>query len=507
MKKKYTLMLCFCLVTCFLFGQASQNNKVLKVGVESDIDMLSPWESGFAVTSKIFWNVLETLVTFEEQSNTIKPNLAISWEASDKNRIWTFKLREGVKFHDGSSLTADDVVASATLFSELKAKAEKIDPLTVRFTLPEPHSGFLNRLVDIMYGIASARNIDEYKSLEKVGRPEEFIPIGTGPFKFSHYEKGKEIVLESFSDYWQGAPKIDKLVYQIIPDNESRLIALERGEIDLIDVIYPADLPRVMKNSALKVESLFGLNVCFIAINTTRKPLDNIKIRQALNMAIDKTRLVRLFYFGSYGVPTNRVLSPAFWRYNILSNPGIYQVAEAKKILAEEGYENGFSLELLCIPRARPYLPDPRGVAEEIKRQLAAIAVDISINMPATYPEYDLIAKEGNYDLSLAGWIDVTGDPDYTLASLLSSKASIYNESHWSNELFDKKLQQARELAHNNIEGRIRLYNEAEKIFQDEAPWIPLAHTKILIIHNQKVKNIIFYPSSMISYHKAILPD
>ncbi len=507
MKKKFTLAICFCLFAYFLYAQSSQNNKVLKVGVESDIDILSPWESGFAVTSKIFWNVFETLVTFEEESNKIKPNLAISWEVNDKNRIWTFKLREGVKFHDGSSLTADDVVASANLFSELNAKAEKIDPLTVRFILPEPHSGFLNRLVDIMCGIASARNIDEYKSLRKVGRLEEFIPIGTGPFKFSQYEKGKEIVFESFSDYWQGAPKIFKLVYRIIPDNKSRLLALEKGEIDIMDVIYPADLPRVMKNPDLKVESLFGMNVCFIAINTTRKPLDNIRIRHALNMAIDKGRLVRKFYFGSYGVLTNRVLSPAFWRYNILSNPGIYQVTKAKEILAEAGYENNLSLELLCIPRARPYLPDPRGVAEEIKSQLTTIGVNVSINMPATYPEYDLIAKEGDYDLTLAGWIDVTGDPDYTLASLLSGKGSIYNESHWSNELFDRKLQQARELSHNNIKGRIKLYDEAEKIFQDEAPWIPLVHTKILIIHHQRVKKIVFYPSSMISYYKVILDD
>jgi len=129
------------------------------------------------------------------------------------------------------------------------------------------------------------------------------------------------------------------MVYHIIPDNKARLSALEKGEIEVIDVIFPADLPRINKNQNLKVESIFGMNVCFIAINTTRKPLDNIKVRQALNMAVDKSKLIRMFYYGGYGVPTNRVLSPAFWRYNILSKPVKYQPALAKKMLAEAGFE------------------------------------------------------------------------------------------------------------------------------------------------------------------------
>lgn len=505
MRNKSLIALLFLLSAYLLTAQTVQKDKVLNIGVESDIDMLSPWESGYAVTAKIFWNVVEPLITFEEKSTRIKPHLATSWKVSDDNRIWIFKLREGVKFHNGSSLTADDVVASASLFYEFKAKVEKIAPLTVQFTLPEPHSGFLYRLADIMYGIAPASNIVEYKDMQKGGMLKDFIPIGSGPFKFSQWEEGKQIVLESFADYWQGSPRIKKMIYHIVPDNKARLSALEKGEIDVIDVIFPADLPRINSNAKLKIESIFGMNVCFIAINTIHTPLDNIKVRKALNLAVDKNQLIRKFYYGGYGIPTNRVLSPAFWRYNILSKPAKYQPALAKKMLAEAGYGEGLSLELLCIPSARPYLPDPKGVAEEIKKQLAEVGVDINIKIPPSYPEYDLIAKEGNYDLSLAGWIDVTGDPDYTLKSLLSGKDTAYNESHWQNELFDKKLQQARETPLKNARDRIRLYNEAEKIFQDEVPWIPLVHTKILVIHNRKVNGVIFYPSSMISYHNVRL--
>jgi len=505
MKNRLILTLLFCLFTFLLFAQSKQNERVLKVGVESDIDVLGPWESAFAVNAKIFWNILEPLVTFEEKSTKIKPNLATSWKVSNNNRTWIFKLNGAVKFHNGNSLIADDVVASASLFQDFKGKVEKVDRLTVRFILPEPHSGFLHTLVDITYGIAPSWNINEYKVLKKLDRLEDFIPIGSGPFKFSRWERGKKIILESFADYWQGAPWLKNVVYKVIPNNDERLSALEKGEIDVIDVVSPADLPRVRKNPNLRIISIYGMNICYIAMNTTHKPLDNIKVRRAINMAVDKKRLIIMFYYGGYGVPTNRVLSPAFWKFRLSSEPEIYRPAAAKKFLTEAGYDKSLSLKLLCIPIARPYLPDPKGVAEEIKRQLADIGVKVHLTIPPTYTDYDYLLRKGDYDLVLEGWIDVTGDPDYTLSSLLSGKESTYNDSHWHNQLFDEKLQAARELPISEIKARKRLYDEAQSIFQEEAPWIPLFHTKIFVIHNHRVKGIIFYPSSMLSYHKVRL--
>ena len=505
MKNKLTLALLFFLLACPLLAQTKQNDRVLKVGVESDLDVLGPWESEFTVNAKIFWNVLEPLVTLEEKSTKIKPYLATSWKASNNNRTWLIKLREGVKFHDGSGLTADDVVASVSLFQEFEGKAEKVDRFTVRFALPEPNSGFLHKLSHIKYAIASLKTVSQYKLLQKEGRLEEFMPMGSGPFKFSHWEKRKQIILESFPDYWQGSFWLEKLIYKIILDNKARLSALEKGEIDVIDVVLPADLPRIMKNPNLRVVSLYGMNICYIAMNTTHKPLDNIKVRQALNLAVDKMLLTRSFYYGGYGVPTNRILSPAFWGFTAMPSFGRYQPAEAKRMLAEVGYDRGLSFKLVIIPMARPYLPNPKGVAEEIKRQLADVGVKVSITIPATYAEFFAITGKGDFDLSLSGWINITGDPDYTLNTLLSGKLYEYNESRWHNKLFDEKLEAARELPVNDVQGRIKLYNEAQKIFQDEAPWIPLFHTKIFLIYNKKVKGIILYPSSMLSYHKASL--
>ena len=505
MRKSVILVMFFFFLIPFLLAQMSENDRVIKVGIESDISVLDPWVAAYAVDAKIFWNILEPLVALEEGSTKIKPYLATSWKVSSDNRTWLMKLREGVKFHDGSSLSADDVVESVSVFVPFEAKVEKIDRLTIRFILPEPNSGFLHKIANIRYPIAPSKTVEQYKLLQREGRLEEFAPLGSGPFKFSRWEKGRQVVLESFPDYWQGTPWLKKLVYHIIPDNKERLSALEKGEIDLIDVLFPADLPRIKKNQKLKIVNIYGMNVCYIAMNTTRKPLDNIKVRQALNLAVDKMRLARMFYYGGYGVPTNRILSPAFWGFGTLPSAGRYQPAEAKRMLAEAGYKEDFSLKFICIPRARPYAPDPMGMAVEIKRQLAYLGINVQIIMPADYVEFGSIVASRDFDLALSGWIDMTGDPDYTLDSLLSGKLYPYNFTLWHNDIFDEKLKAVRQLPLSDVRGRIRLFNEAQQIFQQEAPWIPLFHTKIFVIHNKKVKGIILYTSSMLSYHKVRL--
>jgi peptide/nickel transport system substrate-binding protein len=503
MKYKNIFILLLLLLPMFLFAQLKQDERALNVGIEGDLGIFNPWESGYAVQAKVFWNIFEPLITLEENSTRIKPCLATSWEVSNDNRIWLIKLRKGVKFHDGSSMDADDVLDSVSVFQNFEAKVEKVDSNTVRFILSEPNNGFLHKLTNIKYCIAPSENVEQFKSLRERNRLEEYLPIGSGPFKFTQYRKGEEIVLHSFADYWNSEPWLKKIIYKIIPDNKARLTALKKGEIDLVDVIFPADLIQIQRNPNFNIIKLYGMNICYIAINITHKPLDNIKVRQALNLAVDKMKLTQMFYFGGYGVPTNRVLSPAFWGFSAIPNPGRYNPTEAKELLADAGYKEGFSINLICIPRARPYVPNPKGVAEEIKKQLADIGVKVQIIVPSTYDDFGNMLLEGKHDLALSGWIDTTGHPDYTLNSLLSGRLYVFNLSRWHNKLFDEKLEAARELPFSNVTDRIRLYNEAQQIFQKEAPWIPLFHTKNFVIYHRKIKSIIAYPSSMISYHKT----
>jgi ABC-type transport system substrate-binding protein len=504
MRFKIILIMLFFIFCCVLMAQISDKDRVLTVGIEGDLEITNPWTSGSAVDGKILWNICEPLVALEEGSTKIKPYLAASWEASNNNSTWVIKLRKGVKFHNGSTLAADDVLASASLFQEFDAKVEKVDDLTVRFILPEPNSGFIHKLALVRCAIAPADTVTSFKNLPPEDREKNFIPIGSGPFKFSRHDRGNEIILESFADYWQGTPWLKKLIYKIIPDNKIRIAALEKGEIDVIDILFPDDLTRIQKNEHLNILSTFGMNICYIALNTTHKPLDNIKVRQAFNLVLDKIKLTRMFFYGGYGTPTNRILSPAFWGFSALPNAGSYNPSEAKQMLTEAGYDEGRSLIFFIPPYPRPYAPDTKGLAEEIKKEFAEIGVKMQIIVPADWDEFGSIFSENRYDLALSGWIDVTGDPDYTLRYLLSGdESNLYNLARWHNKSFDEKLKLNRQLPLSNLRGKIQLFNEAQKIFEQEAPWIPLMHTKIFVIHNKKINGLIFYPSSMISYHKV----
>ncbi len=511
MLKRVIIIILFCSISLVLEGQPDKNKEALIIGVESDIDVFTPWDSTNTVRNKILWNIFEPLVILKEKSTKIQPHLAKSWKVNNNNTVWEITLRNDIKFHDGSLLTADDVIASVSLFQGFQGKIEKIDSRTIRFILTEPKSGFLSSLAQVKFAIAPARNIQEYKSLQRAGRLQNFSPVGSGPFKFSRWQKGNQIILDSFENYWNGAPSIKNIIYKVISDNKERINELENGNIDLIDVLFPNDLSRINKNPNLMINSIYGMNVCYVAFNITHKPLDNVKVRKALNLGVDKLRLTRMFYFGGYGVPTDRVLSPAFWGFSAMPTPGNFQPARAKQILSEEGFAEGLNLKFVCIPMPRPYLPDNIGVAEEIKKQLANIGVNIQVSFPADWTEFQSILHKGDFDLALSGWIAEMGDPDYILSALLSGESLkeevMKNYARWDNESFDEKLKTACQLPLSDVRGRIKLYNEAQKIFQEQAPWIPLFHTKIFVIHNRRVKGVILYPSSMLSFHKVQLID
>ncbi len=204
MKKKSVVTLLIFLLPFILLAQSKQDERVLNVGIESDLGIFNPWESGYAVQAKVFWNIFEPLITLEENSTRIRPCLATSWEVSNDNRIWMIKLRKEVKFHDGSNMDADDVIDSVSIFQNFEATVEKVDSNTVRFILSEPNNGFLHKLTNIKYCIAPSENVEQFKSLRERNRLEEYLPIGSGPFKFAQYSTGKELVLESYTDYWQG---------------------------------------------------------------------------------------------------------------------------------------------------------------------------------------------------------------------------------------------------------------------------------------------------------------
>jgi peptide/nickel transport system substrate-binding protein len=512
--KKITILFCIIFALAFFLAnaQAPKRGGMLRIGIPGGVGTLTPWDSIHTSRNKVLANIFEPLIQNDRKTTKLVPGLALSWEAREGNRVFIMKLRSAVKFHNGATMTADDVLASAGVFPDPISRVEKVDPGTVKFSLDHPSSNFLYTLAQAKFAVAPISSVGEYERLQLGRVLPAFRPLGSGPFKFSRWEKEKEIVLSAFDGYWGGRPYLDQVVYRVIPDDEARIAALERGDIDLVDIIFPKDLERLKRNPDLVVKSVYGLNICFLAMNNKRKPFTEVRVRRAIDLALDKLTLARRFVYGGYGIPTNRPLSPSFFGFPSLPGVGSYNPEEARRLLGEAGYPDGFSARLVVIPFARPYLPDPKGCAEEIKRQLALVGIKVEIVVPRDFTEYQIITSDrADFDLCLTGWISEIGDPDYLLSTILGSPrlggSPAGKLAQWQNNGFDGKILAARRLPLSDVMGRVKLYNEALAVFREEIPLIPLFHTRVFLVHNRRVKDIVVHPTSIIRFDKVWLAE
>ena len=293
-----------------------ENGGTLVFGRGGDSTSLDPSRTTEGETFKVTKNIFETVVDFEEGGTEIVPGLATDWDVSDDGLTYTFNLEEGITFHDGTDFNADAVVKNferwaggdAELFPYYNSmfggfegdeghviesvKAE--DDSTVVFTLTRPQAPFLKNLAMDMFAIASPTAFNEQGDDDF-----ERNPVGTGPFKFVEWKPNDSITVEKNEDYWQdGLPKLDKVIFQSIPDNSARLNALLSGEIDLADGINPSDATSIEDNPDLQLIERPSMNVGYLGLTVTREPFDKVEVRQAMNHAIDKQAIIDAFYEG-----------------------------------------------------------------------------------------------------------------------------------------------------------------------------------------------------------------
>lgn len=299
-------------------------------------------------SSKVLNNINEGLVRYVEGGTQVEPALATSWEVSDDGKVWTFHLREGVKFHDGTPFNADAVVwnierqlppnatedmAYAGFTFEPVEKVEKVDDLTVRITLKNPFSPFLaNLAMGLAAPIISPTAYEQYG--DKYGQE---AAVGTGPFKFVSWERDSQIVLEANEDYWGGAPKVDRVVFRVIKENAARANELIAGNVDIIDGIDPADVERLKGETGINFLQAPGMNINYLGFRTDRPPFDNPKVREAISRAIDRNALMAL-YAGTAEVANGPLPSNLFGYVPSLT-PYEYDPARAVELLHEAGYQ------------------------------------------------------------------------------------------------------------------------------------------------------------------------
>ncbi|MCL2657881.1 MAG: ABC transporter substrate-binding protein [Betaproteobacteria bacterium] len=483
-------------------------------------------------TSDAGAQIADTLLDFKPGSAELQPALAESWTISPDGLQYTFRLRRGVKFHTNEkfkptrNFNADDVLftwnrqadpahpfhkLSGALayaqFTNLRmdenvAKLEKLDDYTIRFTLRKAEAPFLTRMSFDLFGIQSAEYAEKLKA---AGTPEllDRQPIGTGPFQFVSYQKDALIRYAAFPQHWRGKPKIDKLVFAIVPDPAVQFAKLKTGECHVSVSVKPADVALIEKEPVLRLLQQPGLNVSYIALNTQKKPFDDKRVRQALNLAVDRQALLANVYQG-HAILAKNILPPAYWAANDKLPALPYDSAKAKALLAQAGYPNGFDMELWYLPVVRPYNPDGKRMGEMLQADFAKIGVRARL-LTYEWGEYLKRQRAGEHQAVMYGWLSGNGEPDNYFEPLLSSEAikSGGNLARWSTPAFEDLLQRARTTP--NQAERTKLYHKAQEILREESPLLLLAHGNRFGVARKEVKGFILEPTYGLNFYAVDL--
>ena len=459
--------------------------------------------------------VYNRLLEFAPGTTTAGPGLAESWTISDDGLEYTFKLRPGVKFQTTEyftptrDLTADDVIfsferqikadhpwhqyvagaaweyaAGQGLPENIKA-IEKVDDLTVKFSLNKPDAPFLANIAMDLGSIISKEYADK---LQADGKMEQLnqMPLGTGPFKFVAYQQDAVIRYKAHEGYWGGKEKIDDLVFAITTDATARVQKLKAGECHVMPYPNAADVPALKADTNLQVMEQEGLNIAYLAFNTMQPPFDNAAVRKAISSAINKQAIVDAVFQGAATVAKNPI-PPTMWSYNDAIEDDKYDVEAAKKALVDAGVTN-LSMKVWAMPVARPYMLNARRAAEVIQSDLAAIGVTAEI-VSYEWAEYLERSKAKDRDGAvILGWTGDNGDPDNFLAVLLGcSGVGGSNRAQWCHQPFEDLIQKAKVLPNNDA--REPVYREAQVIFKEQAPWATIAHSVVFMPMSKKVMN------------------
>ena len=457
--------------------------------------------------------VFNRLVEFKPGTTEIEPGLAESWDVSDDGKVYTFHLRKGVKFHARGSFSpsrdfnADDVIATFNRMwkkddayhgvsggaydyfndmgmADLLGSIDKVDENTVKFTLTKPESPFIANLGMDFAAIHSKEYMD---AMLKAGTPEKVDqePIGTGPFIWANYNKDDRIIYNANVNYFRGKQPIDRLVFSITPDQATREARLEAGECDVIPYPNPANVAKLKANPELQVLEQEGLNVGYLAMNVQKPPFDKKEVRQAINMAIDKDAILSAVYQGA-GKAAKNPIPPTIWSYDDDIQAYPYDPEKAKAMLAAAGVTD-LKTDLWYMPVQRPYNPDAKRMAELMQADLAKVGITAELKT-FEWGEYRKRLQAGEHMMGMLGWTGDNGDPDNFMGVLLScgsAREGGQNVAKWCNEDFTKLIDEAK--ATSDVAKRTELYKQAQVIFHDEAPWVPIAHSLVDMPMSKKV--------------------
>ena len=491
-------------------AQTPKSGGTLIVGMEAEISSFDPAVATGTSTSRPLSNMFDPLVNTLGNKSEIQAALAQSWRVAEDAMSITLKLRPGVKFHDGTDLTADAVVMSFErmldkgnpyyygpytfppfFFSAYKA-SKAVDPLTVRFELNRPDVTFLAEMVWVTGAIVSPTAV---KNLAR-----DFLnkPVGTGPFRFVSWEKNVKSTMERFDGYWRGAPRLDRIIWKPIIEEAQRFNQLASGEVDLITSLDPQFVPAVQANPNLQLIQAPSLHTWFVFFNLHETHFKDKRVRHAVNYAIDKEAIIKRILRGA-GVLSHGWGWPHTWAYepNVVEYP--YNPKKAKELLAAAGYPNGFDVDFY-VPESGSGMIAPKEIGTIMQANLKQIGVNVRITTEewisyiATYRKGLDNIHGKQFGMAQRSWLNPTDDPG-TYANYVSSGPLTKNANlgYYENPEYDKLLADA--LTTPDRAKRAEMYRKAQRIFAEDAPWIFMFHANYVIAARRNVNGIVLNPN------------
>jgi len=499
-------VLCVSALGAFSNVQAQTPSDVLIIGQIAEPKSLDPQAVTAINDFRILMNVYDGLVRYKAGSLEVEPSLAKSWSISDDGTEYTFELRSDVKFHDGSSFDAEDVVFNfdrildeehpyhntgpfpLSFFFSAIEDVVAIDEDTVKFKLDAPYAPFLSNLAYPTGLIVSP------DAVAKHGKDFGRNPIGTGPFKFEEWESNSKVVVSANESYWEGAPELKAAVFRPITDGNTRVAEMLSGGLDMVVEIPPDSVSQFDGNGYELLEQA-GPHLWFLILNTKEGPFADKRVRQAVNYAIDKKTLVEKVLQGTAKVAAGPT-PPAFsWAYNEKLEPYPYNPEKAKQLIKEAGHE-GATLTFYVTEGGSGMLdPVPMGTA--IQADLAKIGINVKIE---TYEWNTFLGKvnpglEGKADMAEMAWM--TNDPDTLPFLALRTEAwpekGGFNSGYYSNPKVDELLEAARKST--DQAERAALYKKMQTIVHDDAPWAFIANWKQNAAVTERVSDFALQPS------------
>ncbi|TCV99870.1 cationic peptide transport system substrate-binding protein [Biostraticola tofi] len=467
----------------------------------------------------------DRLLDVDPYTYRLIPELAESWQVLDNGATYRFHLRKNVAFQHTAwftptrTLNADDVVFSfarmfdakhpwhavnggsypyfdSLQFPESVQSVRKLDNDTVEIRLKAPDASFLWHIATHYAPVLSA----EYAARLAAADHQEKMdrePVGTGPFMLNEYRAGEFIRLTRHPHYWKGIPRMHQVVVDMGSGGIGRLSRLLTGECDVLAYPAASQLSILRDDPRLRLTLRPGMNIAYLAFNTRKPPLDDVRVRHAIALSINNPRLMQSIYYGTAETAAS-ILPRASWAYDNDAQVTEYNPTKAREILHSLGQDK-LQLTLLVPTASQSYNPSPLKTAELLQADLAQVGITLTIRpVEGRFQEARLTAM--NHDLTLAGWSTDSNDPDSFFRPLLSCAAlrSQTNYAHWCNPEFDQLLQTA--LLSQQLAGRMETYRQAQNMLADQLPVLPLASSLRLQAYRYDIKGLVLSPFGNASF-------